>query len=165
MESACYKKIVIENVSNESINIKNIEQNKTIYIVKCKGVNINIEAKINNIYLEDCENINIKFNSIINKFDVYDCKNIFFRCKGDLPLIVSEKVSLIKGVIEKDILQTLNIICMTTYEFDVYSSYHKKCIEVKHGMFDDRFRTYYDEEYKPIMRHLKKNSYYSGFDY
>ena len=157
IKKTCSNKIIIENRTNDDINISNIGINKTIYLLNSNKVNVYIDSKINNIYIENCQDVNLYFVSVLNKLDVYKSKNIYFNCSGSIPVIVTENISLINGVIDKDILKSVNVFCMTTYEFNLFSSFHEKYITVKHGMFNDRFRTSYDDQYKPIVTNIKKN--------
>lgn len=146
-------KIFITNRSNGTINLKDIGQDKTVYLLNVNNSLVNIEGKINNLYLENCDCLDITLGSVINKFDSYKCGYIHLECKSKINTIVSEQVINLDLIIH-EFLDNLQVVLMGVYCATLFYTPIKKFIPVKFGMFSDRFKTTFEQNFTPVFNRV-----------
>ncbi|PFH34001.1 putative cyclase-associated protein [Besnoitia besnoiti] len=84
------------------IKIGSATMKQKVQIQDCKGVGVQIEAKVNSVIIDNCENIRLCVGSLISGAEFVNCRKVKFQVTGTCPSIAIDKCSGVDLYVSKD---------------------------------------------------------------
>lgn len=113
------KKWLVEyHKGNKNIEIKETENNHSIYIYRCEASNIIVKGKVNNIIMDSCKKTAVVFDTVVSGFEFINCQSVQMQVLGSVASISIDKTDGCQVYLSKDSLNA-EIISAKSSEMNV----------------------------------------------
>jgi len=113
------KKWLVEyQKGNKNIEIKETENNHSVYIYKCEASNIVVKGKVNNIIMDSCKKTAVVFDTVVSGLEFINCQSVQMQVLGSVASISIDKTDGCQVYLSKDSLKA-EIISAKSSEMNV----------------------------------------------